>query len=87
MAQLMVLLLEYPNPRCVVFYNGTAEQPAVTEYRLSELYYHEEAAPCLELIVKQININPGYNEELMAACKTLREYTQYVEKVRSYEKQ
>ncbi|SHJ83747.1 hypothetical protein, partial [Hespellia stercorisuis] len=40
----------------------------------------------LELKVLMININPGYNEELMKGCKTLREYTAYVDKVRTYEK-
>ena len=33
------------------------------------------------------NINYGYNEEIMDACRTLREYAMYVEQVRTYAKQ
>lgn len=45
-----------------------------------------EDSPQLELIVTQININPGYNDELMEKCKTLNDYTQFVELTRKYEK-
>ena len=33
----------------------------------------------------QLNINPGYNTELMKKCPTLYQYMIYVEKIRSYE--
>lgn len=38
----------------------------------------------LELQVLMLNINIGNNEELKENCKTLKEYMQFVEKVRSY---
>ena len=38
------------------------------------------------LKVLVFNINPGYNEELMQSCRTLREYSEYVAKVREYHK-
>ena len=31
-----------------------------------------------------ININPGHNGELMGMCKTLRDYSEYTERVRKY---
>lgn len=31
-----------------------------------------------------LNINEGVNEDLKEACRTLREYMQYVDKVRAY---
>ena len=34
----------------------------------------------------QININPGYNDELMEKCSALRDYMIYVDKVRTYQK-
>ena len=40
--------------------------------------------PSLELRVTQFNINPGYNEELLAKCPTLFQYMQYVEQVRKF---
>ncbi len=54
--------------------------------RLSDLYTHKEENPSLELIVTQININPGYNDELLEKCPTLKAYVQYVDKVRTYQK-
>ena len=38
----------------------------------------------LELTVQAYNVNDGKNEKLMEACKVLREYAQYVSRVRSY---
>lgn len=40
--------------------------------------------PRLELKVITLNINEGHNKELMEQCQTLREYAQYVAKVRKY---
>ena len=40
----------------------------------------------LELKVTMININYGKNKELMDACKDLRDYAFYVQKVRDYAK-
>ena len=34
-----------------------------------------------------LNINEGYNKELMEECQILREYAQYVAKVRNYTKE
>ena len=31
-----------------------------------------------------LNINPGHNEKILEACKTLREYTEYTSRVREY---
>lgn len=79
--------IELPNPRFVVFYNGRQEQPARKEWRLSDLYHFKEAEPRLELVVTQININPGYNDELLERCPTLRDYMQYTECVRKQEQE
>lgn len=53
---------------------------------MSAAYEVEEENPELELRVKVLNINEGFNEELKEACRTLREYMQYVDKVRAYAK-
>ncbi len=79
-------MIKLPNPKFIVFYNGEKEQPARLEMRLSDLYTHKEKNPSLELIVTQININPGYNDELLEKCPTLKAYVQYVDKVRTYQK-
>ncbi len=76
-----------PNPRFIVFYNGRQEQPARKEWRLSDLYRWEEESPKLELVVTQININPGYNDDLLERCPTLKGYVQYTECVRKHRRE
>lgn len=41
----------------------------------------------MELIVTTLNINEGHNCELMQHCRKLKEYAQYVAKVRKYAEQ
>ena len=76
-----------PAPRFVVFYNGTKEQPGRKILRLSESFYQSTDEVNLELIVLQLNINPGYNEEILEKCHTLNEYAQYVDRVRRYSRE
>lgn len=77
-------LVRIPAPRFIVFYNGQATRPGQEVLRLSDAYYTREEAPELELKVTVLNINEGSNRELLADCKTLKEYMQYVECVRRY---
>lgn len=79
-------LIKLPNPRFIVFYNGEDKQPAIRQMRLSDAYIHEKDEPQLELVVTQININSGYNDELLERCPILGEYMSYVDRVRTYQK-
>ena len=76
-----------PSPRFVVFYNGTDPQPERQTLKLSDAYEKKLENPELELNVTVYNINYGCNKEIMDACRTLREYAMYVERVRVYAKQ
>ena len=76
-----------PNPRFVVFYNGADHYPERQTLKLSDAYEKKQENPELELTVTVYNINLGYNEEILDACKTLKEYAMYVERVRIYAKQ
>ena len=76
-----------PVPQFVTFYNGEAKQPEQRVFLLSEAFETRDGEPALELKVLQLNINPGYNEELKKNCPTLLQYTLYVEKVRNYAKE
>lgn len=80
-------LIMIPSPRFVVFYNGTDLQPERQTLKLSDAYEKKLDNPELELIVTVYNINYGYNEEIMNACRMLKEYAMYVEQVRIYAKQ
>ena len=55
--------------------------------KLSDAYEKKLDNPELELTVTVYNINYGYNEEIMNACRMLKEYAMYVEQVRIYAKQ
>lgn len=78
--------VEIPAPKFIVFYNGEAKQPERKCMYLSDLYTHKPEELSLELVVVQLNITAGYNEELKKNCPTLMGYMQFVEKVRCYNK-
>lgn len=73
-----------PTPKFVVFYNGKKMQPARREYRLSDSFARKDGEINLELLVLQININPGYNAKFVESCPALFEYIQYTDRVRQY---
>ena len=77
-------LQKIPAPNFIEFYNGSDPVCDVFEHRLSSAFEHLSGEPKLELIVTVLNINEGHNALLMEHCKTLREYAQYVAKVRKY---
>ena len=73
-----------PAPRFIVFYNGTKKVEDRSEFRLSSAYENPTEDPDLELRVTMLNVNDGHNNELMEHCRTLKEYAQYVARVRKY---
>ena len=79
--------IKIPTPKFVVFYNGDEEQPERKEIRLSKAFSANTGETNMELVVLQININKGQNEELKAACKTLQEYVEFTERAREHRKE
>ncbi|WP_373119405.1 hypothetical protein [Ruminococcus sp. Marseille-P328] len=75
---------QIPLPSFVIFYNGVKSQPDRTEFLLSELFHPTTDQPALELKAVMLNINKGHNQELMNACHTLRDYSEYVARIRTY---
>lgn len=73
-----------PTPRFIVFYNGREWGEERKVLRLSDAFQKKEAAPELELCVTVLNINLGFNGELMETCHLLKEYALYVARVRKY---
>ena len=55
--------------------------------RLSDAYMIKEEEVSLEVKVVMLNINKGYNETLLNACETLKEYAEYVSRVRKNAKE
>ena len=76
-----------PRPEFIVFYNGTKDFPAYQELRLSDSFLGEkqkDEEDALQLIVKVYNINTEKNSEILGRCETLRQYSRFVEIMRSY---
>ena len=69
-----------------MLYNGTQDQPAVTKLKLSDAFIvkDEEAAGDFEWTATMVNINRGYNEELLQKCPVLKDYMSLVELIRAY---
>ena len=79
--------LKIPHPSFVVLYNGTKDFPAYRELRLSDSFLGEkqkDEEDALQLIVKVYNINTEKNSEILGRCETLRQYSRFVEIMRSY---
>ena len=79
-------LIEIPNPKFVVFYNGSENRPEAEVQKLSDSYRHGDS-PSLELVCTVYNINPDNNDNLKNDSHVLREYAIFIEKVRELAKQ
>ena len=74
--------IRLPAPRFVVFYNGEAKCLDEEILLLSNAFDKDEKEPELELKVRVLNINKGHNKALMERCKTLSEYSEFMERIR-----
>ncbi|MCR2050432.1 hypothetical protein NSB25_24650 [Acetatifactor muris] len=70
------------------WYNGDAELEDERILRLTDAFMENpgEKESCLELTVRVLNINHGRNQELMAGCRKLEEYSCFVAKLKEYQK-
>lgn len=79
-------IIKIPTPKFIIFYNGEEKRPEREVLKLSAMYQREDASPSLELEAILLNINSGYNENLKKVCKSLSDYAEYTNRVRSYAK-
>ena len=87
---------QIPTPEFVIFYNGEEERPERETLKLSDLYTFREkdkedgktgkADFKLELKAELLNICGDNNKALKEACRTLREYAVFTDKMRKYTK-
>ncbi len=78
--------ISLPYPSFIVFYNGTKKEP---ERQILELHgafpegfaQQDAALQCRALV---LNINLGCNQALMEKCHRLKEYAQFISKVRKF---
>jgi hypothetical protein len=78
-------LVQIPTPIFIMFYNGKEDMPAEQVLRLSDAFKEYDEFAGLELTVRVININPSKHHEILGKCKTLREYSQFVDITRNYQ--
>jgi len=81
-------LYKIPTPEFVVFYNGTTTRPEKETLKLSDSFEApvNEDLGFLELEVPVYNINVGMNEELFRNSGKLRQYSEFIAKVREFNK-
>lgn len=70
-----------PAPRCICFYNGTADKDDRVILKLSDSF-ENGCHSDIEVTVTMININFGHNKELLDNCVPLKEYAFFVDKIR-----
>ena len=75
-------LSKIPTPEFYVFYNGLDDYPESTMLKLSDAFMTKLDSLPLELEVKVFNINKNKGSEVLSRCKTLDEYSLFVEEVR-----
>ena len=73
-----------PSPRFLIFYNGREQRPEREILELAEAFEIQEQEPWLNLKAVLLNINSGYNNDIVNACKTLSDYVTYTSRVREY---
>ena len=78
--------IELPTPEFIIFYNGEDERPEKEILKLSDLYSIRNKEFHLELKAELLNIRGNYNTTLKKACRTLREYSIFTDKIRAYAK-
>ena len=71
-----------PTPEFYVFYNGMEDYPETTTLKLSDAFMTKPEQVPLELTVQIFNINKDKRNKILKTCKTLDEYSLFVEEVR-----
>ena len=80
-------VVQIPPPEFVIFYNGEKDMPEETPLRLSDMYRIKVENPKLELEAVMLNISGSNNSRLKEACRTLKDYAVYTDKIRLYSKE
>ena len=68
--------IELPTPEYIVFFNGSGMDTDSRMLYLSDSYSAGHGKGCLECSCRVININRGYNRQLMERCHRLWEYAE-----------
>ena len=76
--------IKIPTPQYYVLYNGSRKVPDKQILKLSDAFVAPPKDGIFEWTATVLNINPGYNEKLLSACKPLKEYAILIETIKEY---
>ena len=82
-------LLKIPKPEFIVLYNGTDSFPNEKTLRLSDAFLLPPSpglGGVLDLNVRVVNINKGYNEAIVEHSGNLKGYIDFINMIREYRK-
>ena len=77
---------EWRELNCYAIRNGEHAKPEQMVLKLSDMYEVKEREVKLELQAVMLNISGDNNTRLKEACRTLKEYSVYTDKIRLYAK-
>ena len=78
--------VHFPTPEFYTLYNGKDFMEKEKILKLSDAFETKSNDPMLELKVRVININPVAGHELLERCPIIREYSEFIEIIRKYQK-
>lgn len=75
--------VKVPTPELYVFYDGVEDAPVEWTQKLSDAFIGKCDTISVEAVVKVFNVNYEKGAELLKKCKTLREYSLFIQIVRA----
>lgn len=78
--------VHFPTPEFYTLYNGKDFMEKEKILKLSDAFETKRNDPMLELKVRVINISPEAGHELLERCPIIREYSEFIEIIRKYQK-
>lgn len=78
--------VHFPTPEFYTLYNGKDFMEKEKILKLSDAFETKSDDPMLELKVRVININSEAGHELLERCPIIREYSEFIEIIRKYQK-
>ena len=76
-------LVQIPTPELYVFYEGGETAPEEWELKLSDAFIEKCDKITVEAVVKVINVNYDKGVKFLTRCKTMQEYSLFMQMVRS----
>ena len=76
--------VKIPGPEFLIFYNGREEMPERQVLRLSDMFTAKGEQSGLELEAVMLNLCGEHNRKLKEACRSLRDYAEYTDRIRKY---